>query len=80
MVCSKCNLREPNEGRRYCRVCETVYAREYRPKAAKAKAQANFSRGVVAMREALVSAFQEVGDKELNGYTAAKIAQAQMPD
>lgn len=74
MLCSRNCGREATATHPWCRECQAAYQRAMRPVRAKLKANADFSRGVEAMRNAIVEHFHGVGLESFNGHAAAEFA------
>ena len=72
-LCSDCKLQPRIPGNSYCPECKAKYMRGYRKVAAETTQTRNVKRGMEMMRSAALRAFQQLGDAEMNGRTAADI-------
>ena len=68
-TCTKCSVRERLDGQRWCRACFSAYEKQHR---ATARRRA-FIRGAIAMQRALIEQFDQLGAREMTGYTAREI-------
>ena len=74
MNCCKCKSQAALHSG-YCGPCWAEYMRAYRAGQAKRQKTREFIRGVAAMRDAAAQTFRRAGDKDLNGYAAARIVE-----
>lgn len=75
MVCSKCAEREARNGQRWCSLCHAEYMQGYRKLISTREVRAAKKEGQKEMREQIVKTFRHVGDRSMNGYTAAAMVE-----
>ncbi len=73
VVCSTCKETEAPEGRYLCLGCQAAYMRRYRETIHPVQVRQALKDGQEMMRAALMLAFQNLGDRHFNGWTAQAI-------
>lgn len=73
--CCRCGAENEtvNKHNRRCAVCQRSYQREWERLSKQRTVRAGFNMGVVEARDRIAAEFDRLGDREMNGVTAAKI-------
>lgn len=75
MKCAKgCGL-EAVDGQRWCAACRRTYQREYRRTVAVKAVRSAKKEGAERFKARTIQEFQQIGEREMNGLTAAAIVE-----
>ncbi len=77
-LCSKCTHHPAKSGQRWCKSCHAEYMRTNRRTLGKLKVAKAEREASDVMRERVIDLFEKLGERELNGRTAAELVRSQI--
>ncbi len=77
-LCSKCSAEPAKKGQRWGKKCHAEYMRTNRDAMGKLKRAKAEREASDAMRQQVIMLFERIGERELNGRTAAELVRSQL--